>query len=1392
MPFYGQFGGGGGSSSQPAPTFEYKGVYAAATTYDEGDVVSSGGKFYVSLADNNTGNAVPVAPATSNAHWAEGNFANVASLLQTLQQADAAEATARSDADTALGVRVDGVSAEITAEETARTNADTAETNARDAAITAEETARDAAITAEANARTAAIGVARDALQDQINDEITARTSGDNAEIAARTDADNAIEARVTALESGLSDEETTRENADNTEKTARENADAAERQARINADDAEVAARQAGDTGLTARIDATDASLAIETQTREHNDADLDNRVAVLEAQPGGGGGGTSTDYIQQAARGVVQDWAEEGNTDDIPLSKLGNVPVGGGGLNQAQVDARIDAEVEAWAHIGDDTQIPSDKLGNVADPGDDGTDGSELVWIFQVAANKPAKPAISLASYNAGTLGDAVLPANIPAAIPAGSKLWASVATLSHATPQSLSAWSEYFPVGGAVEATNAGDVAAAVAWAQAGNTDAIPGAKLKLGGGGVIASAAADISALRLNSIQWSEKEQALYIVREDDHRTDYPLRATVTTLQDLSDTDDHVVRGVARQEIPPLADVDSEIPSGAIALAPNAGGVLKAGVKAILWLSNATGSLGNLIVGMDTALEFVPRTIRIKVGDHTAMWGTLSPIQTIEGVTIYYAGHGYSKQFSNAEVFQLREGQENLTFDFDLVDADGNSFIAPANPTRRLERLPIATPGSPTEPTTPTDAAGGVSYTEPYGSTYTPRASPKHTLVDSDNGDSYFAKEIPETTDRLVEPVRLTDDEIGFGGHGPNAISVETDGLTSVVMNTEKRELAVGMSSAKLATLKSVAYFDSKHPDAPDDDDRKVFAVVPVPAGGTHPQEVLKKHAALKVLSDNSPKSVAVESGPNIQQGGQSKKRYVGDGLTGMQAGDVLHLDRGTRKARSEIDNLNHRDRQQRIVGVAMHFANVGGVAEFESGIAESDAPTQGNWITPYAPPILRGKIKLNGSDESNRNESYVDVPWYYPSSALNSHCLALVIETGVILKPGHEGQQPTTQNVEPYKALNPDPRLIFKLEPTGDQVSVPSRTIWDNRYRFRSVNGSSLPWTSSSRGLRLDEITGWCYVSLVFFNRADEDDWFSCMVPNPYECVLVHGVEIPVKLQSVGWTNRADGLGADFRQKYESEAFDASQDELFKAGETYKVNLRTDLNVYHGKVESDEIVPPRYEASRIALLGADGNSILPAASGQGFWKLRNRAIEPDESIRLDPPHEHQQLLFKGGEFWRALRHEVEGIVFTLHWDNVAQASNQVVWVADGFSRRLVKSPGDGVNAYIDSWVMSAPHQGGNQSVDIYFLGDWRAHYDDMTLEVYRFSDQRTERVEGVRAIRFLDNPIRRASLRWHLDLQNTDYEDGDQIMLKIFNSAGDLLTQKHRALVWYRT
>ena len=76
-------------------------------------------------------------------------------------------------------------------------------------------------------------------------------------------------------------------------------------------------------------------------------------------------GAGGLDQAAVDARIQVGVANWAEAGNADPIPASKLTNVQTGTGGLTQAAVDNRIAALVENWAEIANaSAEIPAAKI--------------------------------------------------------------------------------------------------------------------------------------------------------------------------------------------------------------------------------------------------------------------------------------------------------------------------------------------------------------------------------------------------------------------------------------------------------------------------------------------------------------------------------------------------------------------------------------------------------------------------------------------------------------------------------------------------------------------------------------------------------------------------------------------------------------------------------------------------------------------------------------------------------------------------------------------------------------------------------------------------------------------------------------------------------------------
>jgi len=118
----------------------------------------------------------------------------------------ASETSARQSADTALGIRIDGVETSATAL-TTRVTAAEADINTEESARAAADTTLQSNITAEASTRASADTT----LQSNITAEATTRASADTslqtnitAEATARASADDALDARLDSLESTI------------------------------------------------------------------------------------------------------------------------------------------------------------------------------------------------------------------------------------------------------------------------------------------------------------------------------------------------------------------------------------------------------------------------------------------------------------------------------------------------------------------------------------------------------------------------------------------------------------------------------------------------------------------------------------------------------------------------------------------------------------------------------------------------------------------------------------------------------------------------------------------------------------------------------------------------------------------------------------------------------------------------------------------------------------------------------------------------------------------------------------------------------------------------------------------------------------------------------------
>ena len=101
-----------------------------------------------------------------------------------------------------------------------------------------------------------------------------------------------------------------------------------------------------------------------------------------------GGSSGGGDGGFTETQIRGFIQDWAESGNSSQIPVEKIPNsiartdqLPDVSNFVTGANVDQAIQNDVQVWAR-DDSTQIPEGKLENAPGLNQQAVDGRIAIW--------------------------------------------------------------------------------------------------------------------------------------------------------------------------------------------------------------------------------------------------------------------------------------------------------------------------------------------------------------------------------------------------------------------------------------------------------------------------------------------------------------------------------------------------------------------------------------------------------------------------------------------------------------------------------------------------------------------------------------------------------------------------------------------------------------------------------------------------------------------------------------------------------------------------------------------------------------------------------------------------------------------------------------------------
>ena len=211
---------------------------------------------------------------------------------------------------------------------------------------------------------------------------------------------------------------------------------------------------RNYDDTQVRSLINALQSALAgkLDTSTYDTQVASFTTSISALESE-------------------VAYSWAQDGNTDLIPTSKL---PALAGGRTEAQVNAQIDAKVFDWAEVGNTDPIPSAKLTNV--PAHSGLDKDQVdaridskVYDWAEEANTDIIPTSKLPDLGLSRR-------DVDARILALVVDWAEDGDTTLIPDSKLHEDVKYDNA--KVDARIQRNVED---WAETGNTDAIPGSKL-----------------------------------------------------------------------------------------------------------------------------------------------------------------------------------------------------------------------------------------------------------------------------------------------------------------------------------------------------------------------------------------------------------------------------------------------------------------------------------------------------------------------------------------------------------------------------------------------------------------------------------------------------------------------------------------------------------------------------------------------------------------------------------------------------------------------------------------------------------------------------------------------------------------------------------------------
>ena len=916
------------------------------------------------------------------------------------------------------------------------------------------------------------------------------------------------------------------------------------------------------------------------------------------------------------------------------------------------------------------------------------------------------------------------------------AAGKIKYSIESRSGMVPPAGSTIKVYLSVvgggGGGGGVTVDGVDARIASWAQAANTDDIPGAKLANAGVAVVANAQASLTGFNVGSLVFNLEDQHFYRVLEDQTHANYALRITFAPDEISTDAIDFWSQGYAREAVAPYA----EAAHGTLGNIPNVLATVPATLDALIAVTEDDRSAGSVLIGIDSTSTFVPARMRWRVNGMRFDKRVGFDGGVVSGVHRYFLSSSFDRSIGNP--FRIAEGQtEDQTVDFDITDASGVS-IAPATTARRyLERIDL--------PGTVTAFAGNVSV--PYGRHEAPKAQ-SGILIDDLTGDEYYARRSTDPDLVIVEPV---DAGAGTYGLAPgNGASFNApSGLSRLAWDPVTGLVDVEGAAASLNGWKKVSHVSDP---AEGGGNTREARLVEVPSSTT-PLGARRKRA---LLCDWHPNLVRLTAAANSD----------GDPQLSVTGGNVWY-DVSARRLRMQLRYPQANVDDGQLIGLQRVTPEVSSNIHWRCGIQESASddgtvPATGLWGDlggGLHPVWFEWSLRVVGTPAEQRAGSYIEAGhrvladetmWmvlYYHSEETEDF-ISVAPTLGNAIKLSHDPTDVTTGSVQRHRYVIADDATIFP----GSIYSIPTGTQ---------------PW----------------YVGLVITpnNATNVEGFVRSLEPINFNQVEIEGVPIPMAMSErrmvlQSGTQTSALVSSILQTDWQSAAFSSDQEAPLVAAGVYAVDYTNRRGVRGRTYRSHTQPASKHAASAFQLLDSADNAETTSEGARAWWEVRSRGLPRT----VAPPRDQGapwRLRRWGGEEHRAVpdrtEHDVQGYVVR---DEAVSGQFQIV----NWSRTALQQLTDGAGSVVIEEVTVSRVTSGNRDLTIR-----AATGGPLTAVEIRV----VNRSQGWTATFASTTPLNQSAWRVQLATAQYPFEEGDEVRLRLNATGHSPIGWNHAVTSW---